>query len=431
MSRAEPTHQPDMPLAARGFGTVQQRNRSWTHTKHGKTKTPFLISLALIWLLTVDSLTKFSLGPLSASGMMTLAGAVLCLLLTPVISATKRREGYLGRDSGMPLMLVLFITYAAIRLALSPSAEGLQNVAVYSSFVLAVGITHVQITAGGADRLARSMRYVAVLVSLVFLLSFLAGVSVYAERAYALVGLIFMAVLVPHQPKRLVYRAAPFLVAGVIAMSLSRTATVIALVMLIFLSVRGKRGFRLLRSALLAAAAAGAAFWLITYYAPFRDRFIGGDNAASFGNVELNTSGRSVLWEMTIRSAEENPLFGNGPGSASTLISAAFRNISHPHNEYLRLFHDFGYLGAALFVIGVVLLIARTAKRALYSDHPIHWAALMGLLAVVAAAFTDNVIIYPFVMVPLGVIVGASAGLSGENAIPKSHGLDLASTLRR
>lgn len=420
-----------MPRVTGRSSAIQRRTRTGNRAIELETKSPFLLTLALTWMLTVDSLTRVSLGPLSASGVMTLAGGVLCLLLTPVILATKRRPGYLRRDSGIPLVLMLFMAYAIVRLALSPSAEGLQNVAVYSSFVLAMGVTCVQITATGADRLARNMRYIAVVVSLVFLVSFVAGITVYSERAYALVGLIFMAILIPHRPRRIAYRAAPFLVAGVIALSLSRTATVIALVMLVFLSVRGKRGFRLLRSALLAAVAAGAAFWLITYYAPFRDRFIGGDNAASFGNVELNTSGRSVLWEMTIRSAEANPLFGNGPGSATTLISAAFRNISHPHNEYLRLFHDFGYLGAALFVIGVVLLIARTVKRALHSDHPIHWAALMGLLAVVAAAFTDNVIIYPFVMVPLGVIVGASAGLSGENAIPKSHGLNLASTVRR
>jgi O-antigen ligase len=316
--------------------------------------------------------------------------------------------------------------YALARLAFSPSPEGLQNVAVYCSFVLAMAITCVQITAAGATIVARRMRYIAVLVSMLFLMSFLAGITIYGERAYALIGLIFMAILIPHRPRRIIYRTAPFLVAGIIALSLSRTATAIALVMLIFLSVRGKRGFRLVRSSVFAGLAAAAAYWLITYYAPFRDRFIGGDNAATIGNVELNTSGRSVLWNMTIRSAEANPLFGNGPGTATALISGAFKNISHPHNEYLRLFHDFGYVGAGLFVIGIAMLLAQTLKRALRADHPIHWAALLGLLAVVAAAFTDNVIIYPFVMVPLGVILGASAGLSGENALPKAP--DLIST---
>ncbi|MCU1518487.1 MAG: O-antigen polymerase, partial [Pseudarthrobacter sp.] len=127
-----------------------------------------------------------------------------------------------------------------------------------------------------------------------------------------------------------------------------------------------------------------------------------------------------VLWEMTLRSAEQNPLFGNGPGTASALISASFRNISHPHNEYLRLFHDFGYIGAVLFVLGTLILLLRTFRRAQNSDNPIHWAATLGILAVLAAALTDNVIIYPFVMAPLGLIVGASIGLPVEAKAPKA-----------
>lgn len=377
---------------------------------------PFVLGLALIWMLTVDTLTRIPLGPLSASGALTLGGAAVCLLLLPITITARLRHGYLKRGPGVPFALALFVGYAIFRLVLTPSAEGLQNVAVYSSFVVAMAITRAQITPSGATQTARLMRWTAVVVSLVFLTSFLAGSTLYGERAYALTGLIFIAVLIPHRPRKLAYRAAPFLVAAVIALSLSRTATAIALVMLVFLSIRGKRGFRLLRSTVFAALAAAAAYALITYYAPFRDRFIGGDNAASIGNVELNTSGRSVLWNMTVRSAESNPLFGNGPGTATTLISSAFKNISHPHNEYLRVFHDFGYTGVALFVLGLVILLARTFQRALRYDHPIHWAAILGLLAVVSAAFTDNVIVYPFVMIPLGVLVGASAGLTHENA---------------
>lgn len=112
-------------------------------------------------------------------------------------------------------------------------------------------------------------------------------------------------------------------------------------------------------------------------------------------------------------------MFGNGPGTASVLISASFRNISHPHNEYLRLFHDFGHVGAVLFVLGLLSLLWRTASRARHSSDPIHWSALLGILAVIAAAFTDNVIIYTFVMIPLGLLVGASLGLPVGAESPK------------
>lgn len=35
-----------------------------------------------------------------------------------------------------------------------------------------------------------------------------------------------------------------------------------------------------------------------------------------------------------------------------------------------------------------------------------HWAAVMALLSVVLLAITDNVIVYQFIMMPVGVIVG-------------------------
>lgn len=380
---------------------------------------PMLTGLALVWLLTVDALGRISAGPLSVSGALTLGGMALCLFLAPMIVLAKNGTTRKHVRSGTPLALTIFAIYAAFRLAATPSADGLQNVAVYITFILAIGLTAVQITNEAALIIARRMRYIAVIVTLVFLGSFLAGVEVYGERAYALAGLVFMAILIPHTPKNRLFRLAPFLVAGTIAFSLSRTATATALVMLIFLSVRGKKGFKLLASFALAGVAAAAAYWLFNYYAPFRDRFIGGDNGATFGNVEVNTSGRSVLWDMTINAAQENPLFGNGPGTASALISASFRNIGHPHNDYLRLFHDFGYVGAGLFVLGLLALLWRTLRRAQHSSNPIHWTASLGLMAVAAAAFTDNVIIYPFVMVPIGLIVGASIGLPVEPRPPR------------
>lgn len=383
-------------------------------------KKPVLIGLALLWLLTIDFFTRVPAGPVSVSGALTLAGAMLCLFAIPrLLAARAKRAGGIkgtklnGRGK-VPIVLTLFILYALVRLIMLPEAEGLQNVAVYTTFVVAIGLTSMQISSDASFLLMRWMRYVAVIASLAYLLTFLAGVQIYSDRAYALTGLVFLAILIPHKPGNRLYRLAPFLVAGTIALSLSRTATAIALVLLVFLSVRGRRGYRMVLSGIMAGTAVSLAYWLFTSYAPLRDRFLGGDNGASIGNVELNTSGRTRLWEITQHSAEQHPEFGRGPGSATALIKPMFRDISHPHNEYLRLFHDFGYVGAALFIIGMLLLLTRVWRRAHHSENPVHWAAVLGLLSVMAAALTDNVIIYPFVMVPLGVLVGASLGLPVE-----------------
>ena len=88
-----------------------------------------------------------------------------------------------------------------------------------------------------------------------------------------------------------------------------------------------------------------------------------------------------------------------------------FGTITHPHNDYLRLFHDYGFAGLGLFCVGYFYMIVRTFRSALRSSEPMHWSAALGLAAVAIAAITDNVLIYPYAMIPLGVVVGASLAL--------------------
>ncbi len=226
-------------------------------------------------------------------------------------------------------------------------------------------------------------------------------------------GLIYLAIIVPIRPRNLLGRCAPFLIYAAILVSLSRTALVIASVMLIFTVVRGKRGTRAVKSFVLIVISMTAGYLLVTNYSPLRARFFdAGDSALNFGGISINTSGRSSLWETIIASANKAPLFGHGPGSASEIISSAYGYISHPHSDYLRLYHDYGYVGLGLFCVGYLALMIHALRNAIRTDEPIHWTALLGLAAVAIAAATDNAIVYPYVMIPLGIIVGCSISLS-------------------
>lgn len=390
-----------------------------------RTKVPTLLTLGLAWLLLVDSLTRVSAGPLSLSGALTLATAVLCAFLSPIIFLTRASQKSDSGRATIPWPLTAFVVVALIALIMEPSAEGLQNVAVYMIFGASAGLTSVQISHAGAQVVGHRMRLVGVVATCAFILTNLAGFRLFSERAFGLVGLIFLAVMIPHTPRRRILRLAPLLVAGAIALSLSRTATVIAIAMLMFLALRAQKGLKLLVSLAMSVAAGGLAYWLFNFYEPFRERFLGGDGGATFGGVELNTSGRAVLWDLTFKSSQEAPIFGHGPGSATALITPLFRNIGHPHNEYLRILHDFGWIGLVLFGLGMLMLLARIAARIRRSGDPIHWSALLSLLAVLSAGVTDNVIVYPFIMLPLGLIVGASLGLplESDSESETSHGV--------
>jgi O-antigen ligase len=331
-----------------------------------------------------------------------------------------RAEPFLagGRGVSVPLPFVLFAALATVRLIFSPSAPGLQNVAVLVGFGFVCSVVAALSSAGTADRVLTGMRVAAIIASLLFIGTQALGAPIYGGRSFALTALISLAVLVPHRPENVILRAAPFLVVLAVVLSLSRTASAIALLLLIFMVTRGRKSTRAAGATVILAVAAAAAYWAVTSYAPIRDRFLGGDNAVNYGGVSLNTSGRSQLWEIILNSSAREPFFGHGPGSAELLISSLYPNIAHPHNDYLRLLHDFGWVGLILFALGYAVLFARVFKRARRLDSPVHWSAVATLTAIAIAALTDNVIVYPFVMVPAAVVVGLSMAAPLEQKLP-------------
>lgn len=372
---------------------------------------PRFAVIALVWLIVVDALGRVSIGPLSLSGALTIAtaGFVLVVVLLYVATWTMGNMPHrLRRAASLPWPLAAFLVVAWLGLWAQPSVEGFQNVAVYTAFIAGAIVLTLGASPSKVVAMLRGLRFVAILMPLVFIGAIVAGVNLYHPRAFALTALIYVAILIPYRGRRLVYKVGPVLVVAAIFLSLSRTAAIIAAALLVFTAVRSRRRYRFARAATFAGVVGAGLYWAVTSYAPFRDRFLGGDQAVSVGGIALNTSGRSTLWEITSESAAKAPWFGHGPGSANELIGGMFDNIAHPHNDYLRLYHDFGMVGAALFTVGMLMLLYRVWVRARRTDDQIHWIAVVALLGVLVAALTDNVIVYPFVMVPLGVLVGSS-----------------------
>jgi len=352
--------------------------------------------------VAVDSTTRVGMGAISVSGAVSLGLMIAMLGLSPLTAGIR----------ALPSLLSLFFVYAAVRLVLTPTTDGLQNVAVITMFCLGIGFAARDSNIETAGQVLRAFTWVAVMTSAVFLLSSVAGAPLYGTRSFALTALVLLAATVALPMTDPLSRFAPFIIVGAIVMSLSRTASVISVLVLVGLVVRMRRGARSIAAVAGALVAAGSIWILMTSFAPLRDRFLVGDNAASVGGMALNTSGRSALWAAMLDSAAERPLFGKGPGSSVAMITARFGRISQPHNDYLRVLHDYGWIGLVLFSLGCLVLVVRLVIRAAREDHPIHWAALISILAVLVAAATDNVIVYPFVMLPLAVLVGMSLGLS-------------------
>ena len=192
-----------------------------------------------------------------------------------------------------------------------------------------------------------------------------------------------MALLVSYRGESWIFRWAPILVIVAVVLSLSRTAAVVDGLMIPFLFLRSNSSRRLGKLIFGLSILSIVSYRILQSYSPFRDRFIGGDSAVLIGGSALNTSGRMQLWAATIESAGHNSILGAGPGSADIMISRLFGTIGHPHNDYLRIYHDFGLVGLTLFSVGMIMLVSRIWKRVRENDFrtvgevEIHAAAKM------------------------------------------------------
>ena len=364
---------------------------------------PWLTWVAVTMAIVIDTSGRVGLGSVSLSAFISLGVMAVLIALAPLVVGAGL--------AAVPLPFLLFYGFVVVRLVFAPNPDGLQNAAVLTMFTFGIAFSARSATVEVAGATLRVFAGVGVLVAVVFAVGSVSGADVYMTRAFALTALVLLAAAVVLPPTDLLARAAPFVIVGAIVLSLSRTASAISILMLVGLVVRLRRGHRLLLACGAVTGVALATWALLSTFAPLRDRFLVGDNAVEVGGLAINTSGRSALWEAVSQNAMHAPFLGHGPGSAVVFVTERFGGITQPHNEYLRVLHDEGLVGLIPFVLGCLLVLVRVIKRIARTDQPIHWAALFALTATLAAAATDNVLVYPFVLLPASVLIGLSLGL--------------------
>lgn len=377
-------------------------------------------------MVLVAAPRRIELGPLSLSGALTVVVALLIICMLPGYAVKGVEQSLLPgpkvAGTGVPwqiwgflLLLAMSFFFGVINETLS--ADSVQNGFVYLSFIGAMAFAAAVDSGLIVLRGWQLMKTFATWAAYLSFVMAVTGLDLLADRPMAMVGVIVLAIVIPGTPTTNWVRFAPFFTVAAMALSLSRTSTAIGLALLAFIVLRGGggrsgRSGRLTKALFVAGIVLASAYLLVVYYTPFRNRFLVGDNALQVGDVSISTQGRAKLWELLISNSSDGWIFGHGIGSASQLIGEYVPGQSHPHNEYLRLFYDFGAVGLALFVVGYALLIWRSFRSARQSDSPVHWAAFIALSGIALNATTDNPFVYPFVMLPLGSLVGLSLALT-------------------
>jgi O-antigen ligase len=387
---------------------------------------PYTITLAFILLISslTDLVRRVGAGSFTALGMLTIAIGVGSVLLV----LTCRQ---IPKSANVIIWLVAFLglgvtsLYLNMSLSLVSPTFAFQNLLVYVAFVGVMLVSAAETYRTPylpwyvSDGFTRSAQISAVIYGSSLLIGGFGSSIFMGARSFALYAIIALAWCLAawrYQYKGMAIWA--ILLAVMVACSFSRTATVVTLVMfpLSRLSPRSKQGW--MKLGLWVGLIATVAYLTFTYVEPIRERFVDRGDRGSVGGLQINTSGRDRIWEFVGNSIAQSPIIGKGPGSVEVPVRAANSTANgHPHNDYLRLAHDYGYLGLGLWLLGFVGLIWRTGKNWLWADRfdrataHIHLAALLGLVGAAQGMLTDNIVVYIFAMAPLGILVGASIGV--------------------
>ncbi|MBF2086799.1 O-antigen ligase [Thermoleptolyngbya sp. C42_A2020_037] len=387
-----------------------------------------LIILAIFLSGFADAFRRFPSIMISLQGLLTILAAISSWFLILA-------QGRISKLVSTAPLLIAFIVIGLINLVFSSSTTanfiaGFQNLSVYMAFVgfliLATSESSKNLDAvrqiGGA--LSFTFKMSAVLYGFSILVGGPQSALIMGPRSFALFIILGSAWFLSLWRCRMTGGLFWFFyIELVLALSFSRMATVISILLFPISQASFKSPKDIARIFGMVALISIIAWGAFTYIEPIRNRFTSQGDSAQIAGIKVNTSGRAEFWEPIYTSAMESPLFGKGAGSVAEVVLSVNRTTGgHPHNDYLRIFHDFGILGFMLWIFGYFGLVLKTLRNWLRADEKgeraaqVHLAAFLALLAIALAMLTDNVIVYVFSMTPLGVLVGLSLGVRKHKA---------------
>ena len=388
-----------------------------------------LSAMVVVFALTVVPLSGLGSSLVGSFGQVRIAslsltaaiGAFIGLLSWTLVAIHPRIPASAGRVTAA--FASFFVACAGSAVLGIVTRQGIQFLSV---LVAALGV--LVLSAAVRTRMGESLDDVA--AGSIRLVSFVLGVALVvgavgapiqvSPRTSALVALLGISwFLSEHRAGRKHALWWAFALTVAVALSLSRSALAAAFILVVGTLVIASPHHRL-RNAMIALVLTLASFWAITSWTPLHQRFFSGDLSLTVAGVKVNAEGRTHLWAVLWSEVPNDPVLGHGLGAASARTVEIDPTIDQPHNDYLRLIYDVGIVGIGLFVWSacrVTRLLRRARRSGLPSIAPL--AALNAGLAILIVMITDNPLDYPFVMIPLGALIGLGLG-AGASRGPDS-----------
>jgi len=130
---------------------------------------------------------------------------------------------------------------------------------------------------------------------------------------------------------------------------------------------------------------------------------------------KFDSAGRFDAWPIVLERSGDTPWFGHGIGQSAPFVYSVWAPMDKPHNEYLKVLYDGGYIGLGCFVLGLLSTLGNLTWN-LYRTGMQNWAtsaAIMGWVGFILMAVVDNPLVYGNNFThPLFFLVGATNGIT-------------------
>jgi len=376
-----------------------------------------VISIAFFLLVFQAQAVFIKVGPFSLSvyGTVLAAGLVLVSCTTQLLLGSCMRPRAIPwrlkaeslRVLKIMWPLILLLLFSLIWLALEWRIEGAQNLLALTILVVGILALANEIDSQKVKRFLSLYLYVSLVVSGVYVVFAVSGLPGFANRQFAMIMLVSLSIAAVWPASNRLLRVAPYFLTLSIILSQSRTAALVALVLLcihIFWSTKGT--WKLWSRITATLIAAAGILVLVLVVPPWIEAWA--NIALGIEERDLGgTSGRLTAWArfLSLLTRPSEWIFGLGTGAAMEYGTAEVPYFSHPHNEYLRFLVDLGILGVVLLILGALLLIihfARSWSRA----EPVGKASLLVIISLGIVATTDGPLYSSFVIIPATLVIG-------------------------
>lgn len=377
----------------------------------------FIVVVALALMVIQAQAVFINIGGFSLSVYALVLVAVLLVAGTATVLLPRNFGGHPfegSKETQRALLtaspLLLLSAYATIRLAFEWRLEGAQN--LLALYVLTLGPLLFWLSRywPNPGQLLRIISWVFGLTAVTYIVFRLADLPGFADRQYAMVALVGLAVAVSLSPRGFLERLIPFVIFVGIVLSGSRTASVIAIVILSTLALRSAASTMVKVLQVLGLLVAGLGVGVLSFFLLgfVSERVEESGVAGTVAEVIVNSNGRLGAWAefLNLLASPTDWLFGRGTGAAMEFGTANLPFFSHPHNEYIRYLVDLGMLGIVLLAVGCIAILTRLLKNKGFSQDPSRAATLV-VVALAAMSLTDGPLYSSFVIIPAAIVIGA------------------------